>query len=370
VARKGQQQLTVSMSLADRLHTWGAIPYEECKVKFWLPTKQTPLDCAISGGKGIPGGRSVMIRGPENSGKDVFAFLCIASAQEHSGRGILLQGERRIGDGLINLTGVCTDTDSLLIRQPKSLQELLDDLKWVILQIVMTPYDPMETPTVIVVNSVASFGIEDLVLVEKNKKGVREKNQPMSAPALWDRFFKSEEYKLIADRNIYIIFINQLRDNVDFFSYGPKTSNSPGGWAIKHNISVRIDIERMSLGPMLNDPMKKQLDDEFEAGYVMHQKITKNDVGPGGRQARSAWFGHYGLDDVLSMFSWLCDCGYIYGNGSGRFTIGDQTQTYVEWLEIIRGNHQWEFWLREMFKKAYVDRSLYKGKPLLHGSED
>lgn len=369
MARKPQQP-TVSMSIADRFRSWNnTVPYEECKVKYWLPTKQTPLDCAISGGKGIPGGRSVMIRGPENSGKDVFVGLCVASAQELGGRGILIQGERRLGDGLINLCGVNTDQDSLIIRQPKTLQAMMDDLKTAIQNIVLTPPEPIEVPTVIVVNSVASFGIEDLVLWDKNKKGVREKNQPMSAPAYWDRFFKSEEYKAIADRNIYLILVNQLRDNVDFFSYGPKSSNSPGGWAIKHNLSVRIDIERLSIKPMLNSVMEKELDDEFEVGYCMFQRITKNDVGPGGRQAKSAWFGHYGLDDILSIFSWLCERDYIRNSG-GKYYIGEDCKTYVEWLEFIRGNHQWEYYLRELFKQAYVARSLYKGKTLLHGEED
>jgi len=365
VARK--QSVDSSLSLADRLKSWGSDPFDG--VRFWLPTKQTPLDCAISGGKGIPGGRAIMIRGPENAGKDIVASLIGASAQEQGGRVVWFKGEKRIGDGLFSLTGMATDPDSLIVKTPMNLQALMDEFKFLIQSLVNAPAEPIQTPTVCVVNSVASFGIEDLVMWDKNKKGVKEKNQPMSAPAYWDRFFKSEEYKRMADLNFYLILINQLRDNVDFFSYGPKSNNSPGGWAIKHNISVRIEVDRASIGPFLNSTMEKELDPEFEVGYCIHQRISKNDVGPGGRQARSVWFGHHGLDDVLSMFSWLCDKDIIPGV-NGYYTIGEERKTYVDWLNTIRGNHQWEYYLRELFKSAYVAKSLYRGKLLLHGSED
>lgn len=367
MARK--QQIDSSLSINDRLKSWGSQSLAENQVEFWLPTKQTPLDCAISGGLGIPGGRTIMVRGPENAGKDVIVSLIGASAQEQGGRVVWFQGENRMGAGLFQLTGMATDPDSLLIKTPMHLQELMDDLKFLIQQLHQSPKEAIALPTVAVVNSVASFGIEDLVMWDKNKKGVKEKNQPMSAPAYWDRFFKSEEYKRMAKLNFYLILINQLRDNVDFFSYGPKTSNSPGGWAIKHNISVRIEVDRLSIGPFLNSVMEKELDPEFEVGYCIHQKISKNDVGPGGRQARSAWFGHYGLDDVLSMFAWLCDKDIIRNSG-GRYYIGEEVHTYVEWLEKIRGNHEWEYYLREMFKHAYVAKSLYKGAVHLHGGEE
>jgi RecA/RadA recombinase len=51
--------------------------------------------------------------------------------------------------------------------------------------------------------------------------------------------------KKVARNNVALIFINQLRENINQFGYGEKTT-TPGGRALKHNASLRLHVGRIA----------------------------------------------------------------------------------------------------------------------------
>lgn len=73
-----------------------------------------------------------------------------------------------------------------------------------------------------------------------------------------------------------LIMINQVRDNIGGFMFGPKT-HTPGGWALKHACSLRIQVNRVSWIKVPNKDPKNSSSDET-VGIVMKVKVIKSKV--------------------------------------------------------------------------------------------
>lgn len=73
-----------------------------------------------------------------------------------------------------------------------------------------------------------------------------------------------------------LILINQMRDVIGGMLFGPKT-HTPGGWALKHACSLRLQVNRVSWIKVPNKNPKNSANEEA-VGIVMKVKVLKSKV--------------------------------------------------------------------------------------------
>lgn len=73
-----------------------------------------------------------------------------------------------------------------------------------------------------------------------------------------------------------LILINQVRDVIGGMLFGPKT-HTPGGWALKHACSLRLQVNRVSWIKVPNKNPKNSANEEA-VGIVMKVKVLKSKV--------------------------------------------------------------------------------------------
>jgi len=109
-----------------------------------------------------------------------------------------------------------------------------------------------------------------------------------------------------------MIFINQIREKVNSFGYGPSETTS-GGRALKFYASVRVDVRR--IGSI------KQGDKIV--GNEVKVKVTKNKVAPPFREARFEIIYGKGVSRVGEVIDLALNKGIIKKNGAW-FSMGDE----------------------------------------------
>lgn len=73
-----------------------------------------------------------------------------------------------------------------------------------------------------------------------------------------------------------LILINQVRDVIGGMLFGPKT-HTPGGWALKHACSLRLQVNRVAWIKVPNKNPKNSASEEA-VGIVMKVKVLKSKV--------------------------------------------------------------------------------------------
>jgi len=116
----------------------------------------------------------------------------------------------------------------------------------------------------------------------------------------------------ISKSNTLMIFINQIREKVNSFGYGPSETTS-GGRALKFYASVRVDVRR--IGSI------KQGDKIV--GNEVKVKVTKNKVAPPFREARFEIIYGKGVSRVGEVIDLALNKGIIKKNGAW-FSMGDE----------------------------------------------
>jgi recombination protein RecA len=126
--------------------------------------------------------------------------------------------------------------------------------------------------------------------------------------------------------NTTVIVVNQVRSNIA--KYGPDTT-TPGGWALKHITTIRMQARRGS-----EKPRTVTIDGEaIPVSYEMAIKIEKNKVAAYGttahvwlaNQKSEAW-GDVGVDVVEEAFNFGKRLGIIKGSGWYTFPDGQRVQ--------------------------------------------
>lgn len=258
-----------------------------------IPTGCYSLDEAL--GSGLPKGRVIEIFGKESSGKSTLTTFLTAQIQKRGGRAALIDAEHAFDGVYAQAIGV--DINKLMVSQPATLEEGMDVLR----ELVGTnAFD------IIVIDSVAALTPKSEVEGEEMLKDSMAVQARLMSKSL--RILSSE----IARSKTVVIFINQIRDNLMTFGYGPKTT-SPGGRALKFFSSIRIEVSAM-------DKIKGK--GEEQIGNWLKVRMAKNKVAPPWREAEFELFYSKGIDlhgDTLD-----------YGEKIGLITKTGNTYTYGE----------------------------------------
>lgn len=220
-----------------------------------ISTGSINLDAALGQG-GVPRGRIIEIYGAESSGKTTIALHVAAEAQKNGGIVAYIDAEHALDPVYAKALGV--DVDELLISQPDYGEQALEIADMLI---------SSGAVDLIVVDSVAA-------LVPKAEIDGEMSDQQMGLQA---RLMSKALRKITASLNkskTTMIFINQIRDKIGGFGFGPQTTTT-GGKALKFYASVRMEVKRIK--------SIKQGDDVIGNETVV--KITKNKVAPPFKEA-------------------------------------------------------------------------------------
>lgn len=257
-----------------------------------IPTGSINLDVALGLG-GVPRGRVVEVYGAESSGKTTLALHIIAEAQKMGGVVAFIDAEHALDPVYAKALGV--DIDEMLISQPDFGEQALEIADTLVRSGAID---------VIVVDSVAA-------LVPKAEIDGEMSDQQMGLQA---RLMSKALRKLTGTLNkskTTLIFINQIRDKIGGFGFGPQTTTT-GGKALKFYASVRLEIKKVGT--------VKQGDEIIGSEVLV--KVTKNKIAPPFKEAKFQIMYGKGISRVGEVLDAALEANIVSKSGAW-FSYGD-----------------------------------------------
>jgi len=200
-----------------------------------IPTGIPSLDI-ITGG-GWPRGRALEYFGPEGSGKSTLALLAIAEAQKLGLSCVYIDLERTYDPEYSATLGV--DNDMVIAPTFDDGESAIDAAimmvdRW---EEVAEKMGMSKELGIVVIDSVAA-------LLPRAEKDAEMGDSHVGLMGRMTSKASRILTPLLADRNVTILYINQLRGTINSGPFAPKTGTT-GGNAIKYYASSRVDIRRI-----------------------------------------------------------------------------------------------------------------------------
>lgn len=241
-------------------------------------------------GDGIPLGRTIEILGSEMTGKSLLFWHIARAFQQAGGIVVFSDAEAKVATEYIKLLGI--NTDELIYYQPYTVEEWSDDID----ETVATIRNVSDAPILWGVDSIAALNSDAEYEEDKDARGnlvLKDSQQPARVAASMSQFFRRKN-KLFYKENVTLVCVNQLREKIGVM-FG-KNTESPGGRALRHYASIRIEI---------NKGKKFEVGEDIK-GQFAHFNIVKNQVAEPFRKAElrinfggSGYDPYEGLEDVF-----------------------------------------------------------------------
>ena len=260
----------------------------------YFPTGFMQLD-SILGIGGIPLGFFLEVYAPEGVGKTTLCLQLVARAQELGYTAAYIDMEHRLDPEWAATLGV--DFSKMYFAQPPYGEAALNIARsfvdgGVSLTIIdsvpaLVPKKELEGDT-----GDQFVGLQPRMLAQNMRQMVHSMRENAST----------------------VVFINQIRSKIGggSLAFGPQQT-TPGGWALKHNASIRIDMRRIKAIQSNNE----------QTGQVVRFSIKKNSLGkPYGQTELVLKFG-VGFDRLEE----LIDLGLehsIIGQAGSWYTYRDE----------------------------------------------
>ena len=278
--------------------------------KFRIPTGILAIDRVLGGG--IPAGKLTELYGDYSSGKSRISGHILAETQKLGGIAALLDTERSLDKGLVELTGI--DSGLLVYPEPSKKLVTIESVFETIQEIMDLRQADPDCLLTIVWDSVASTpGMEDL----ENALGANTASM-RRAKVISDGLKKimAEVYR----SKTVLIFINQIRDKIGVL-YGEKT-DTVGGKALKFAASVRLHCR---LAGKIKDPKSEE-----QIGGKGVLVVEKSKVGKPFGMVRFEMMTDKPIDRYSGYLEYLARHGDVVNEGRGWFRFPDEKKNFRE----------------------------------------
>lgn len=189
-----------------------------------IPTGIAAIDATLGGG--LPKGKIAVAWGKEGGGKSAIGMQLIGQAQKE-GACVYIDLENAFDPVKAQNSGI--DLDSLFLSQPASAEQTLS-----IIEKCLSADDV----ACIVIDSVAAMATEAEINGDFGDAHVAGLARLMSLGLK-----KINQFMVENDSDTILFFVNQLRDIIG--GYGPVTTTSPGGKALKYYASTILEVSRV-----------------------------------------------------------------------------------------------------------------------------
>lgn len=190
-----------------------------------LSTGCLSLDTSIGIG-GIPKGMITEMYGPEGSGKTTVALNTAKVLADSGGKTLYIDVENLLNKSILkSVLGDEANIDHIVIVTPPSAEKAF-----------MMAEKGIESGEfeLIVIDSIGAMASE------KEKEVDFDKDTMGQLPRIVGRFIKRNVYD-IRTRNVAVLILNQVRDNVGSYV---KSFKTPGGHQLAHEAAVRISLTK------------------------------------------------------------------------------------------------------------------------------
>ncbi len=315
-----KKALEVTFAQIDKQYGKGAVMLlgqsADAKVET-LSTGSILIDQAL--GSGLPRGRIIEIYGPEASGKTTLALQAIAQSQRNGGICAFIDAEHALDPEHAAKLGI--KVNDLIISQPDYGEQALDIAEMLIRSGAVD---------IIVIDSVSA-------LVPKAEL---EGDMGDTHVGLQARLMSQALRKLtpvIHKSKAILIFINQVRQNINAMAFANKETTS-GGNALKFYASVRIDVRRVA-------SLKKN---DVHVGNRVAVKIVKNKVAAPFKRVELDLLFNEGISRELDLLDAAIFHGVVSQSGAW-FAYGDK--------KVAQGREQMLNFLKEDAQAAQAIRT-------------
>jgi recombination protein RecA len=270
-----------------------------------IPTPSVSLNNAL-GIQGIPLGRIIELYGNFSSGKSTLALHLVAEAQKMGKKCVYIDIEHCFDSKYAKSLGV--NLNELFISQAGSAEEAMD---------IIETFIKEGDIGLIVIDSVAAMTVQAEI-----DGSMGQSHIGLLARLMGQALRKITSLKTEAA----IIFINQIRDNINVF-YGGEQTTTPGGQALKFFSSVRIEMRRSA----------KLTKGENIVGNRTKVKITKNKLASPFKTCEFDIIFGKGIDRESDMIAFSLEKGILKKDGNsiffGDLKLGGKLETARKYLE-------------------------------------
>lgn len=258
---------------------------------------------------GIAKGRIVEIFGPESSGKTTIALQIIAEVQKNGGTAAFIDAEHALDLQYAENLGI--NVADLILSQPDYGEQALDITETLVRSNVVD---------VIVIDSVAA-----LVPKVELEGDMGDTHVGLLARLMSQALRKLAS--LVSRSKVILIFINQIRQNINSMPFAPKEV-TPGGNALKFYASLRFDVRRVE---SLKDKSGKQY------GNRVSIKVVKNKLATPFISISVHLIFGYGISKYYEILSLGLENGAIELNGSWISRNGEKLcQGKEAFIELLK----------------------------------
>jgi recombination protein RecA len=244
------------------------------------------LDTAI-GARGIPKRMITMMYGPEGSGKTTIALNTAKLVAKSGKKALYIDVENLLNVSILKaVLGEDTNTENIVILTPNVAEDAFSMAEKAI---------ESEEFELIVIDSIGAMASR------KEKEVEFDKDTMGQLPRLVGRFIKRNTYD-IRTKNVAVLVLNQVRDNVGSYVKGYKT---PGGHQLEHEAAVIISLtkgEKLTKGKEV-------------VGIVTKFVIKKNKLAPPLRSFTIPILFGQGIDYYSDLIDFTKLLGVLTANG-------------------------------------------------------